>query len=145
HIGSIGGELQARWWDINAGLAQITPGAHQAFLPQALNYDLFQGVSFNKGCYTGQEVVARMKFKGQLKQRLHHISWPESVAAAPGDTVRNAEGRAVGQIVLSLEYQDRQHALAVLRHEQELHSQLNETINTPNVKALPYGLPELGQ
>lgn len=144
-LGTAGGELQAHWWDITAGVAQIYPGAHQSFLPQVLNYDLLHGVSFNKGCYTGQEVVARMKFKGQLKQRLHHISWPEAVAAAPGDTLRNEQGRALGQVVISLEHQGKQHALAVLRRDQDLPNQLNETVIHPSLEALPYALPEPGQ
>lgn len=144
-FGTIGGEPQAHWWDIAAGLAQIYPGAHQAFLPQVLNYDLFQGISFNKGCYTGQEVVARMKFKGQLKQRLHHISWPEAVAAAPGDTLRNEQGRALGQVVVSLEYQGKLHALVVLRRDHDLPQQLNDTPITPSLEALPYPLPEPGK
>lgn len=144
-VGTAGGVQQALWWELEAGLAQIYPGASESFLPQVLNYDLFDGVSFNKGCYTGQEVVARMKFKGQLKQRLHHLSWPESVAANPGDTLRNEQGRALGQVVVSIEHQGQQHALAVLRRDQNLPTQLNDTPISPQVEALPYPLPEAGK
>lgn len=144
-LGSAGGTQQAQWWDIEAGLAHIYPGAAQQFLPQILNYDLFHGVSFNKGCYTGQEIVARMKFKGQLKQRLHRVSWPEPMAALPGATLRNEAGRALGQVVVSLEHDGAQHALAVLRRDHELPTHLEEKAITLTQVDLPYALPDVGQ
>lgn len=144
-LGSVGGAQQAQWWDIEAGLAHIYPGAAQQFLPQILNYDLFHGVSFNKGCYTGQEIVARMKFKGQLKQRLHRVSWPEPIAALPGATLRNNAGRALGQVVVSLEHDGLQHALAVLRRDHDLPTHLEESAINLTLANLPYALPALGQ
>ncbi len=51
--------------DIDAGEGMVYPGAQDLFLPQVLNYDVTAGVNFKKGCYTGQEVVARMHFKGK--------------------------------------------------------------------------------
>lgn len=56
--------------DIEAGLPQITMATRDRFLPQMLNLDVLGGVSFSKGCYPGQEIVARLKYRGQLKQRL---------------------------------------------------------------------------
>ena len=73
-----------------------------AYVPQMLNLDLTDGISFAKGCYTGQEIVARTHYLGQLKRRLYraHLDTPESppigapLAAADADP-----GETVGQIV----------------------------------------------
>src|SRR5882672_8632461 len=59
------------WLDIRAGIATITPATQEAFVPQMVNLDLIGGVSFEKGCYPGQEIVARMHYRGTLKQRMY--------------------------------------------------------------------------
>lgn len=70
----------AAWQELNCmrGVAHINADISEQFTPQALNYDLAGLVSFNKGCYTGQEVVARMHFRGKAKKRLQlvHIQAP---------------------------------------------------------------------
>jgi len=144
-LGSVGGAWQGHWWDITNGIAHIYPGAENKFLPQAMNYDLLNGVSFNKGCYTGQEVVARMKFKGQLRQRLHHLSWPEETATTPGLTLRDNNGRALGHVVSGLRHSNNTHVLAVLRRDKELPSALEDTSIYTHLQTLPYALPEIGQ
>ena len=55
---------------IAAGIPEITPDTAEQFVPQMLNLDQLGGVSFTKGCYPGQEIVARLHFKGGLKRRL---------------------------------------------------------------------------
>lgn len=55
--------------DIAEGLARVTAQSAELFIPQMLNLDLLNGISFSKGCYTGQEIVARMHYLGKLKQR----------------------------------------------------------------------------
>lgn len=57
-------------YDIMAGVAWVGLAGTEEFLPQSLNLDLTGGLSFNKGCYAGQEIIARMHFRGKLKQRL---------------------------------------------------------------------------
>jgi folate-binding protein YgfZ len=57
--------------DIDAGLPQVFNATREKFLPQMLNLDALGGVSFEKGCYPGQEIIARLKYRGQLKQRLY--------------------------------------------------------------------------
>src|SRR5688500_9132670 len=59
------------WLDIRAGIPTITPATQELFVPQMLNLDLIGGLSFSKGCYPGQEIVARMHFLGRLKQRMY--------------------------------------------------------------------------
>ena len=55
---------------IRAGLPQVYPQTHEAFVAQMLNLDLLGGVSFEKGCYTGQEIIARTHFRGAIKRRM---------------------------------------------------------------------------
>ena len=58
------------WLDIMAGIPNVLPGTVEEFVPQMTNLDLVGGVSFTKGCYPGQEIVARMHYLGRLKQRM---------------------------------------------------------------------------
>ena len=55
---------------IRAGLPQVYPETHETFVAQMLNLDLLGGVSFEKGCYTGQEIIARTHFRGAIKRRM---------------------------------------------------------------------------
>jgi folate-binding protein YgfZ len=57
------------WSEVRSGVATITAPVVDAFVPQMLNYELLDGVSFKKGCYPGQEVVARAQYRGQVKRR----------------------------------------------------------------------------
>ena len=59
-----------RWLDIRNGVPVVTAATQDQFVPQMANFELLGGVSFNKGCYTGQEVVARMQHRGKLKRRM---------------------------------------------------------------------------
>jgi len=60
-----------RWHAIRAGVPKLTAATSDLFVPQALNWDLLGGISFQKGCYPGQEIVARMQYLGRLKERLY--------------------------------------------------------------------------
>lgn len=82
--------------DIRAGLAHVQASTRDQFQPQELNYPALSGVSYNKGCYTGQEVVARLYFRGKLKQRLYRLS---AEGEAPGETGIYAGDQHVGNVV----------------------------------------------
>ena len=56
--------------DILAGIPTVYPETVEAFVPQMLNLQLLEGISFQKGCYTGREVVARTHYLGKLKRRI---------------------------------------------------------------------------
>lgn len=60
-----------QWLEVQSGIAMITQPIFEAFVPQMLNYESVGGVSFKKGCYPGQEVVARSQFRGTLKRRAY--------------------------------------------------------------------------
>lgn len=59
-----------RLTDIHAGIPQITQATQEQFVPQMVNYELIGGVNFKKGCYPGQEIVARSQYLGKLKRRM---------------------------------------------------------------------------
>lgn len=67
---AITAELWA-WSEVRSGIATITEPVVEAFVPQMLNYESVGGVNFKKGCYPGQEVVARSQFRGTLKRRAY--------------------------------------------------------------------------
>ena len=60
-----------QWLDIQAGIPLITAALQEEFVLQMVNFELIDGVSFHKGCYPGQEIVARMQYKGTLKKRTY--------------------------------------------------------------------------
>ena len=77
--------------DVEAGVPVITAPAQEAYVPQMVNLDLVGGVSFSKGCYPGQEIVARMHYLGRLKQRMYRVRIPGAEHVAPGEPLFSAE------------------------------------------------------
>ncbi|MBS0294371.1 MAG: folate-binding protein YgfZ [Proteobacteria bacterium] len=77
------------WSEVRSGVATLTAPVVEAFVPQMLNYESVGGVNFKKGCYPGQEVVARSQFRGTLKRRTY-------LAHAPADIAVGAEVFAEG-------------------------------------------------
>ncbi|MDD2882393.1 MAG: folate-binding protein [Rhodoferax sp.] len=72
---------QWAWGDVRSGIATVTQPIFEAFVPQMLNYESVGGVNFKKGCYPGQEVVARSQFRGTLKRRAY-LAYSESALQA---------------------------------------------------------------
>ena len=88
--------------NIREGLPTVYDSTAEAFIPQTLNLQLLNAVNFNKGCYTGQEVIARMKYLGQLKRRMYLAHFDTEGQPAPGDRLYSASsksGQGAGQIV----------------------------------------------
>jgi hypothetical protein len=73
-----------RWAEVRSGVAWVGAAVTEAYVPQMLNYESIDGVHFKKGCYPGQEVVARSQFRGTLKRRavLAHAETPLSAGDA---------------------------------------------------------------
>lgn len=88
--------------DIRAGIPNVFEDTVEAFVPQMANLQLIGGVSFTKGCYTGQEVVARMQYLGKLKRRMYHARINTGQPPAPGAEVfspSSESGQGAGRIV----------------------------------------------
>jgi len=86
--------------EIRAGVPTIVPQTVESFVPQMANLALLDGVSFTKGCYTGQEIVARMHYLGKLKKRMYYASMKTTDSPQPGDKIYRAEtDQSVGEIV----------------------------------------------
>jgi hypothetical protein len=107
HLPQAGAETW-RLSDIHAGIPQITLATQEQFVPQMINYELIGGVNFKKGCYPGQEIVARSQYLGKLKRRMLRGSVAGDAAAGmdvfsaddpdqPCGMVVNAEAGAAGQ------------------------------------------------
>jgi len=91
--------------DILAGLPQIMPATSESFVPQMVNYEALGGVSFKKGCYTGQEVVARLQYLGSLKRRMYLAKIETASLPQPGDEVYVGE-QNVGKVVNAATHPD---------------------------------------
>ena len=85
------------WLVVQSGVPMITPATQDQFVAQAGNFDALGGIDFRKGCYTGQEIVARMQYLGRLKERLFAFRAgtadpprPAHVCMAPRSATRRA-------------------------------------------------------
>ncbi len=104
--------------DIMTARARVELETIGAYLPQDLNYDLNGTVSFTKGCYTGQEIVARLHYRGTPKRRLYRAVIDDTGGTvAPGSRLSNASNRAVGSVVNHASIRGAQQALIELTPE----------------------------
>lgn len=107
--------------NIAAGLGEICSTTQDTFIPQMLNYQVIGGVSFNKGCYTGQEVVARMQYRGKLKRRLYRakvLRSEKKFEHLPGADLFNGDGpQSIGNLVSAVSRDKETELLAVLTED----------------------------
>lgn len=144
-VGAAGWELL----DIHAGLPTVLPETSEAFVPQMLNLQYINGVNFKKGCYTGQEVVARMQYLGKLKRRMY-LARLESVTAPPsaGDELaspQSSSGQGAGKIVQAALVNNGTYDLLVVAETNVADSgELYLATDKQQLKLLPlpYGLEE---
>ena len=87
--------------DILDGIPDIYPTTQEAFIPQSLNMDLIEGINFKKGCYTGQEIVARTHYLGKVKRRMYRAFVKSTSDFIPGDKILSRNGEDIGQLVRS--------------------------------------------
>ncbi len=98
---------------VRAGMPQVYPATSEAFVAQMLNLDLLGAIAFDKGCYTGQEVIARAHYRGRVKRRMQRWLNTSGHALAPGDTARSADGRALSVVRVADAGNGQQEVLAV--------------------------------
>ena len=95
------GSVCWEWLDIRSGIPVILPATQEQFVAQMVNLELLDGVNFKKGCYPGQEIVARMQYLGKLKRRMYLAHIDGTDPPQPGDELYSAEmeGQSSGMIV----------------------------------------------
>lgn len=131
------------WWltDIEAGRATVFAASRDLFQPQELNYAAIDGISYNKGCYTGQEIVARLYFRGKLKQRLYRLASASGEVPAI-DSGIFSDGKQVGNVVMAAKRDDHCELLAIVKNKAITEGlTLGENGPALQVLALPYPLP----
>ncbi|HET7313732.1 hypothetical protein [Salinisphaera sp.] len=123
--------------EIDAGLPQVTAATQGEFVPQMLNLHWLMAVDFDKGCYPGQEVIARLHYRGRLTRRVFRLEW-RGRCPAPGTPVHDAQGRTVGG-VLQAAGQSHGRALAVLKVESTARGDLRiDGVEAIKPLTLPY-------
>jgi folate-binding protein YgfZ len=87
------------WLEIHTGIPEILPATQEQFVPQMVNLDLLNAINFKKGCYTGQEIVARTHYLGSVKRRTFLMQLASETAPSPGDKLLDTQQSEVGQVV----------------------------------------------
>ena len=101
---------------VRAGIGQVFGATREEFIPQMINLQAVGGVSFKKGCYTGQEIVARMQYLGKLKRRLYRLTLAEGELPQPGVALFcPVHASSVGNVVLAAQSEHGVELLAVLQ------------------------------
>lgn len=157
-IPAIRGDAENAWTllEIADGLPQIVAATRGEFVAQMLNLDVLGGIAFDKGCYTGQEVIARAHYRGRVKRRAQRFRSAEPVAAwPPGASGRLADGRRFQIVVSAASPDGGSDWLAVAnptpaiagtpeRIAADVEAPRHETLRTVTVETrpLPYALPD---
>jgi len=135
--------------DIVEGLPQVYAATSEAFVAQMLNLDLLGAIAFDKGCYTGQEVIARAHYRGRVKRRMQRWLNPGDVALKPADTARGPDGRALTVVRVAARPDGQQEILAVGNftsvHDSAAEIPAATETSGPEVRGplpLPYSLPD---
>jgi len=130
---------------IALGVAVIDQNTVETFIPQHLNMQLNGGINFKKGCYTGQEVVARMQYRGKLKRHMYRVS---ATTLPPSGSALFTSGseQSIGNMLQSCQLDDHMEGLAVLTIDSvdrdEIFSSLDrQQQHRLTTLELPYALP----
>ncbi|MGB4812526.1 MAG: folate-binding protein [Methylophilaceae bacterium] len=95
------GKPSWEWLEIQAGIPDIVVSTQEAFVPQMVNLEAFNAINFKKGCYTGQEIVARTHYLGKVKRRTQLAHLNTITLPSAGDDVISQNKEVVGKIVRS--------------------------------------------
>ncbi len=132
-------------WDylnILAGLPDISEASSEAWIPQMVNYIAVGGVDFKKGCYPGQEVVARLNYLGKTKRRMYHLQINTDQLPDINESITSDSDKAAGKILnVAINPAGKVEALAILKIA-EADKTLMLSDNTVEILELPYSLDE---
>lgn len=132
--------------DIAAGIPQVYAATSETLVAQMLNLDLLGAISFDKGCYTGQEVIARAHYRGRVKRRLQRWHNPSGTRLEPGQSAHAPDGRSLVVVRVATDIAGAQDLLAVGNYSGEAGGEAagaegaGPRVNGP--LALPYSLPD---
>jgi folate-binding protein YgfZ len=127
---------------ILAGWPKLGQEIDDRTLPQEVRYDDIGGVSYTKGCYVGQETVARLHFRGHTNRELRGLHWTGAGPLSGAAVVR--DGKEVGTVRSTLVLDDRTLGLGIIRREVETGEEVQAGGRTARVVALPFAAAELG-
>lgn len=123
--------------DVVAGWPRLGEEIGERTLVQEVRYDEIGGVSYTKGCYTGQETVARLHFRGHTNRELKGLLWDEDRIPS-GDAITDAEGKEVGTVSSLLVLPGRTVGLGLLRRNAEVGTRVTAGGISATIMALPF-------
>ncbi|CBL44473.1 Glycine cleavage T protein (aminomethyltransferase) [gamma proteobacterium HdN1] len=124
------------------GQAHIHPNTQDKFIPQELNYDQLNAINFKKGCYKGQEIIARLHFKGTPKYRTYRFQWQSKVSPMIGEAVKDLHGETIGYIVHIARTGEANYDVLLVTKQTALNSSTLQTLSGDTPATLtPHPLP----
>jgi folate-binding protein YgfZ len=136
------------WLNVRSGIPVILPATQEQFVLQMLNLEILGGVSFKKGCYPGQEIVARMHYLGKVKQRTFLAHLDSDLAPQPNDSLYSDDftGQSSGNILNATPAPQGGYDVLATLHTSSVNSAQTIHWKTPdgaalNIQALPYSFP----
>lgn len=126
--------------NIRAGIPHVFPETHEAFVAQMLNLDALGAISFDKGCYTGQEIIARTHYRGAIKRRMFRFA--ANCAPPPPATRVLCNGDHAGDVVYAAATDEGCELLAVINLAQADEALTLDIQNSPALRklSLPYSI-----
>ena len=132
---------------IDAGIPWVSAACYEAFVPQMANLDLIGGISFRKGCYPGQEIVARTQYLGKVKRRMFIVEAAGAECPMGGDIRAEVTGeQAIGKVMLSAEIAPGQYRALVVMQIAAWDGHPYVDLQPPLMlsrRDMPYLIPEL--
>ncbi len=140
---------ESHWFahSIAQGIGEVRGETIEEFIPQEINYQLVGAISFTKGCYTGQEIIARMKYLGKLKKHMYYAQALTTKNLLPNTPVFvKGEEKIIGHVVLSAAIDSKTQALLCVINKKVVDENqliaVGDTDVTLTIKPLPYSLEE---
>jgi tRNA-modifying protein YgfZ len=138
----VGSSDEWRYLDIISGIPWVTTATSEEFVPQMLNLDKLGGISFNKGCYTGQEIVARTHYLGKTKREMFLAECQTSVLPESNSSIINRgseEQEVVGKVLLAQLTRQSCKMLVIIQTTESAYSNLGlQDDKQAEVKIIPF-------
>ena len=126
---------------IKLGISRLDSTSSEEYVPQVLNYDLNGFISFEKGCYTGQEIIARLKYRGRPKRRCFYATSETEAVILPGSNVYFADSDKIAGVIINVASNSQATTILISISERALNAKLcatNPTGPKLTLGRLPY-------